>query len=510
MPGNKYRGNQSESCSGEKGNESKKLYKSLADNIDELKKIFCDDEGLIIRSFRNREQSKTEFCLVYIDGMADKESANRYIIQPVIQSTFPKNFEGNMEVILEQVVLSNHAEKICTFGELSDRMLRGDSILLMEKCDEAIAVKTEGWKARDITEPESEKVQRGPREGFVEDISLNLTMIRRKLPTTNFKIRNMVIGKQTKTKISICYLDDITNKEILNELITRLNKIDYDGILDSGFITEFIEDSPYSPFDTVGSTERPDTAAAMMLEGRIIVVVDGSPSILSVPFLLEEYFKTNDDYYINFYYSSISRMLRIISFFITVLLPAFYVAILTFHQEMIPSPLLFSLSAAREGIPFPTVVETLGLLVVFEILREVGMRVPMQIGQSLSILGALVLGTAAVEARLVSSSVIIVIALTGISGIMSIRIKGPAIIIRFAFTLLAGFLGLYGIIWGIMGVTLHLCSIRSFGVPFMMSFTSLRPRNVRDTFIRAPLKFLNKRQEFVVGENKYKMGKAGK
>lgn len=230
-------------------------------------------------------------------------------------------------------------------------------------------------------------------------------MIRRKLPTTNLKIKNMVIGKQTKTKIGICYLDDIVNKEILNELTDRLSKIDFDGILDSGFITELIEDSPYSPFDTVGSTERPDIAALMMLDGHIVVIVDGSPSALTVPFLFEEYFKANDDYYINFYYSSISRMLRFLSFIITILLPAAYVAILTFHQEMIPSPLLFSISAAREGIPLPTVIETLGLLVVFEIMREVGMRVPIQIGQALSILGALVLGTAALIMRNISEFV---------------------------------------------------------------------------------------------------------
>lgn len=335
-------------------------------------------------------------------------------------------------------------------------------------------------------------------------------MIRRKLPTTNLKIKNMVIGKQTKTKIGICYLDDIVNKEILNELTDRLSKIDFDGILDSGFITELIEDSPYSPFDTVGSTERPDIAALMMLDGHIVVIVDGSPSALTVPFLFEEYFKANDDYYINFYYSSISRMLRFLSFIITILLPAAYVAILTFHQEMIPSPLLFSISAAREGIPLPTVIETLGLLVVFEIMREVGMRVPIQIGQALSILGALVLGTAAVEARIVSSSVIIVIALTGISGLMTIKLKGPVILIRMFFVLLAGFMGLYGLLWGIMAVVLHLCSIRSFGIPYMMTLSSLKPEKIKDSIIRAPIWQLKKRTEFISGENKMRTGKAGR
>lgn len=510
MFNNKNKYNQSGNKDAGVNMSGKKLSKSLEENLNVFREAFNDDDGLIIRFFTNQEQDKVKFCILYIDGMVDVEKANRNIIQPVIQSTLPKNFEGNMDMILEQVVLSNHVEKLCDFDELTSKILRGESILLMDRCDEALTIYTEGWKSREITEPENEKVQRGPREGFVEPISINLTMIRRKLPTPNLKVKNMVIGIQTKTKISICYLDDIVNKQILNELLNRLNKIDFDSILESGYILEFIEDSPNSPFDTIGSTERPDTAASLMLEGHIIIVIDGTPTVLSVPFLFEEYFKTNEDYYINFYFSSISRMLRVLSFFITILLPAFYVAILTFHQEMIPSPLLFSLSAAREGIPFPTVIETLGLLVVFEILREVGMRVPMQIGQSLSILGALVLGTAAVEARIVSSSVIIVIALTGLSGIMSIRIKGPAIVIRFILVFLAGFLGLYGMLWGVMALTLHLCSLRSFGVPFLMSFTSLQPRDIRDTVIRAPLRFLKRRPAFISGKNKMKMGEAEK
>jgi len=495
--------------SGSNDSERKAFYKSLDDNISEIRQIFRDDDGLVIRDFCNMYRPEIRFCLIFIEGMTDKNIINESIIRPLIRGALPDNFIGDMDVILKQVVYSNQIEKICDPGDLASRLLRGESLLLMDKCSEALAIFAEDCKARSITEPESEKSQRGPREGFVEPININLSLIRRKLPTTNLKVRNMVIGRQTRSKISICYLDGIANNEILNELISRLEKIDYDGILDSGMIAEMIEDSPYSPFDTVGSTEKPDVAVGMMLDGHIIVVVDGSPSVLTVPFLLEEYFKTSDDYYINFYFSSVSRLLRIVSFFITVLLPAFYVAILTFHQEMVPSPLLFSISAAREGIPFPTVIETLGLLVVFEILREVGMRVPMQIGQSLSILGALVLGTAAVEARLVSSSVIIVIALTGLSGIMSIKIKGPAILIRFTLVFLAGFLGLYGIVWGIMAVTLHQCSIRSFGIPYMMSFTALSPRDIRNSIIRAPYKFLKKRNPFKSGQNRMKTEDTG-
>lgn len=491
-------------------NSQKELNKSLEDNVSIFKEFFQGDDTVTIRYFSNREQGKIKFCIIYIDGMVDVETANRNILQPIIQSTFPKNFEGNMDVILEQVVLSNHAEKICDVDELVIRIIRGESVLLMEKSDEALVICTKGWKSRAIAEPENEKVQRGSREGFVEPILVNLSMIRRKLATPNLKIKKIVLGVQSKTNVCVCYLDNIVNKQILNELFDRLSNINYDGILASGQITELIEDSPYSPFDKIGSTERPDVAVAQMLKGHIIVVVDGTPTVLSSPYLFEEYFSSNDDYYINFYYSSIGRLLRISSFIITVLLPAFYVAILTYHQEMIPSPLLYSLSSTREGIPFPTVVETLGLLFVFEILREVGMRLPIQMGQSLSILGALVLGSAAVDARIVSASVIIIVALSGLTGLMSIKIKGPSILIRFILVLLGGFLGLYGVFFGILGLVLHLCSLRSFGVPYLLSITSLKPGDLKDVVIRTPLWFLKKRPAFISGKNKIKMGKASK
>lgn len=491
-------------------NSRKKLNKSLEDNVSLFMEFFQGDDTVTVRYFSNQEQGKIRFCVIYIDGMVDVETANRNILQPIIQSTFPKNFEGNMDVILEQVVLSNHAEKISDVDELVLRIIRGESVLLMDRSDEALVICTKGWKSRSITEPENEKVQRGSREGFVEPILVNLSLIRRRLPTPNLKIKKLVLGVQSKTDVCICYLENIVNKQILNELLKRLRNISFDGVLASGIIGELIQDSPYSLFDTLGSTERPDVAAALMLTGRIIVLVDGTPTALTLPFLFEEYFKANEDYYINFYFSSVSRLIRILSFIITISVPGFYVAILTFHQEMIPSPLIYSLSAAREGIPFPTIIETLGLLFIFEILREAGLRMSLQMGQSMSVLGALVLGSAAVEARIVSAPVIIIVALSGLTGLMTLKIKGASIIIRLIMVLLAGFMGLFGMVFGIVAIVLHLCSLRSFGVPYLLTLTSLKPGDIKDTAIRAPLWFLNKRLGFISGKNKEKMGEEEK
>ncbi len=491
-------------------NTSIPLVRSLDENIEQFQKLFQGDDTFISRFFSNQDSAKPRFCILYIDGMVDADIANQYIIQPLVQCSLPKGSERNMDIILKQVVLSNKAEKLCDVSEIIKRILRGESALFMDGSNEVILVSTRDLRARSIQEPINEQVMRGPREGFVEPILVNLSLIRRKLATPNLKFVSRELGRYTKTRIFVCYLDGVVNHQILDEVFIRLNKIDIDGILDSGNIAELIMDAPYSPFETIGITERPDIAAADLLEGRIVILVDGTPVALTIPFLFEEYFQTDDDYYINFYFSSFNRILRYLSFFLTIASPGIYVAMLTFHHEMIPSPLLFSISAAREGVPFPTIVETIGLLFVFEIMREVGLRVPITIGQTISILGALVLGTAAVEARIVSAPVIILVAITGLTGLITPRIKTPVIIIRFILTLMAGFLGLYGVLFGMIAMFLHLCSLRSFGVPFMMAFTSLRPEDIKDSVIRAPLWLMKKRPRFISGRNRTRKGDRSK
>lgn len=487
-----------------KSEKAEKLKKGFEENIKTFQKIFEGDDGLTTRFFSNRDESKIKFCLFYIEGMVDVETANRNIIQPIIQSPMPKDFFGNMDTILNRVILSNHAEKISGVDELVIRILRGESVLLMEHSDEAIVVCTKGWKSRPISEPEHEKTHRGPREGFVEPILVNLSLLRRRLVTPDLKIKNVVLGTESRTVVAVCYLDSIVNKQILEELFDRLSKIDIDGVLASGIIEDLIQDAPNSPFETMGSTEQPDTAASQMLDGHIIIIVDGTPTVLLLPFLFEDYFKSIEDEYINYYFATINRLIRMLSYIITTTFPAIYVAIITYHQELIPSFLLISLSAAREGIPLPTIVETIGLLIVFEIIREAGFRITLQIGQTLSILGALVLGTAAVDARIVSAPVIIIVALSGLTGLISIKTKGATIILRFILVLLAGLMGLYGLTFGIIGTILHLCSIRSFGVPYLLSYTSLNPEDIKNNYVRLPIKYLNKRSAFITGWNKQK------
>lgn len=490
--------------------EGRALHNALDFNINLVKEIFTDDDTLMVRYFQNQQHTSIRCCIAFIDGMVNIEMVNENVIQPIIQNTMLKSSNAALENLQNQVIISNDVEKTSNVGKIVSAIVGGNTVLFLDGSPEALIIHTKGWQSRAIEEPEGEKVIRGPREGFTEPIMVNLTLLRRKLETPNLKFKFTTVGVQSHTKVCICYMENIVNKKILKELYKRLEGIDIDGILASDYIVELIRDAPFSPFKTVGTTERPDVVAAKLLEGRIAIIVDGTPVVITVPYLFVEYFQTNEDYYINFYFSSIGRILRVLGFIITISIPAVYIALMTFHQEMIPTHLLISISAARQGVPFPTIVETMVLLFVFEILRETGTRMPTNIGQALSIVGALVLGQAAVDARIVSAPVVIVVGISGITSLMIPRIQGVAIIFRLLFLLLSAFLGLYGFIFGITGFLLHLCELRSFGVPFMLYLTSLDPKDLKDTAIRAPWWYIKYRPKLLAVNNRVRQATGGK
>ncbi len=481
---------------------SRNLCKSLTENIDIFKEIFEDDDTLLIRFFENGMNEWVKCAILFVDGMVNAEIINENIIQPIVQNARLKSGHNSMDQLQHQVILSNDIVKTSNIGDMIKAIVTGNTVLLLDGCPEALIMGSKGWQSRAIDEPESEKVIRGPREGFTEPLLINLSLIRRKMETTDLKFKFMTVGNETKTKVCLCYLKSIANHKILGEITKRLESINIDGIMASGYIAELIKDSALSPLKTIGSTERPDVVAAKLLEGRIAIIVDGTPVALTAPHIFVEYFQANEDYYINFYFSSISRILRIIGFMLTVSVPALYVALMTFHQEMIPSPLLISISAARQGVPFPSIVETLILLFVFEILREAGTRMPTNIGQALSIVGALVLGEASVEAKIVSAPIVIIVAISGITGLIVPRMQGISLILRVIFLFLAAFLGLYGFIFGVTGFLLYLCKVRSFGVPYLLYITSLDPEDLMDTVIRAPLWYMKSRPRLIAADNK--------
>ncbi len=479
-----------------------KLNRSLTQNIDLLKNIFEDDDTLKVRIFENQLDTSVKCGILFIDGMVNIETIDECIIQPIIQNTRLKYSDEVIRHLQAQVIVSNNIEKVQEVSAMVKAILTGNTVLLIDGFSEALVMSTKGWQTRAIDEPDTEKVIRGPREGFNESMLVNLSLIRRKLETPDLKFKFMKVGYSSRTSVCICYMKSIANHKILRELEERLDSIKIDGIMASGYIAELIKDSRFSPLKTVGSTERPDVVAAKLLEGRFAIIVDGTPVALTVPHIFVEYFQANEDYYINYYFSSVSRILRIAGFVLTTTVPSFYVALMTFHQEMIPTPLLISISAARQGVPFPTIVETLLLLVMFEILREAGTRMPTNIGQALSIVGALVLGQASVEARIVSAPIVIVVSISGITSLIIPRIQGTALVLRVIFLMLSAILGLYGLVFGITGFLLHLCELRSFGIPYMMYLTSMNPGDLKDVVIRAPLWYLKDRPRLISADNR--------
>jgi spore germination protein KA len=464
------------------------LGNSLEANIQIFRGIFKDNETLVIRRFQNRFLKEAKCCILFFEGMVNIEIINENIIEPILSNNLKEDIDTTnlLEEIQNKVIITSKLKIETDVNKILPDIIYGDTLFMVEGYDQALLISTKGWKARSISEPESEKVVRGPREGFNESIMQNLSLVRRKIKNPNLKMRFKEIGTQTLTKTCICYIEGLALEGVLKELEKRLDGIAIDSVLDSGYIQELIRDEPMSPFETVGYSERPDVVASKLLEGRVALFVDGSPTVLTVPYVLAESSQASEDYYNNYIFSSINRFIRTMSAILCITIPALYQAITTYHQEMIPTPLLLSISASREGVPFPTVLSMSAMLLIFDILREAGTRMPTPIGQAVNIVGSLVLGQAAVEAKLVSAPIVIITALTGILTLMNISLIGSVIVYRFFLILMASVLGLYGVLFGFISIIIHLSNMRSFGVPYMLNITSVKDHNGQDVWIRAP------------------------
>lgn len=460
------------------------LQLNLEENITMMQLILKDDDTVRLRMLHMTNH--TRCCLFFLDGMVNNDLINQNIIKPLLANTGGAEQNSLLEVTRLQILSSNDVKQSSDLNEIISAVLYGDTILFIDGYQEALIIGSKGWQSRSIVEPDNEKVLRGPREGFTEAIMTNISLLRRKLLTNDLKFKFQSFGTRTNTKACICYLDSLVDKKVLEELYSRLEKIVMDGTLDSNYILEQIKDAPMSPFKTIGITERPDVVAAKLLEGRVAFILDGSPVVLTLPYLLIENFQSNDDYYLNFYFASLGRMLRIIGFFLTISVPAIYLAFTTYHWELLPSQLALSIAKAHQGVPFPTIVECLAMLFIFEIIRETGMRTPSNIGQALSIVGALVVGQSAVEAKFISAPIVIIVALTAITGLINPKATGAAIVVRLAFLLASSMLGFYGYFFACIGLLIHLLAIQSFGVNYTEQMMGARFQNIKDSMIRAP------------------------
>ncbi|MBS4188955.1 spore germination protein [Bacillus sp. FJAT-49705] len=478
------------------------LHLSYHQNIEALRSVYNNCSDVIFREFLLLGKKKA--MIIYMEGLSDTMGIEKHVLSPLMQETKNESLTVN-EMIEHKLIISNW-NSVYSLPECIESISSGNPILLCEGENVGFSLGLSKWEKRSIEEPEAEVSIRGPREGFIESIRVNISLLRRIIKSPALKIKTMKIGTYTQTTIALAYVEGIADKTLIEEVTNRLNRINIDGILDSEYIEEMIEDNPYSPFPQILSTERPDIACANLLEGRLVILVEGSPFTLIAPISFFSLLQAQEDYYQRFMISTFIRWLRYVFLGVSLLLPSFYVAVTTFHQEMVPSALLLSIAAAREFVPFPAIIEVLLMEITFEALREAGVRLPRQVGAAVSIVGALVIGQAAVQAGLVSAPMVIVVAITGIASFMIPRyVAGIAIrLIRFPIIFLAGTLGLLGIMLGILAIVIHLCSLRSFGEPYLAPLAPLKTKELKDMLWRSPLWMMDTRPHLTGEANLYK------
>lgn len=484
--------------------EGSPLEVSLKKKLDMLRCGIGLSSDFSIRELGQLEEEGVRIAFCYLDGLVDLKLLNDLIAR--ISHELLENIElvKKLPYVLKTYMQTGDLSVTKTEMSLNQAILDGNCIVMIDGISEVYAVPLPGGERRGVEEPSSQTVIRGPKEGFTEDISTNISLLRRKIRSADLRFEDRYIGKLTQTRVSVAYINGIANPKVVEETFARLDAIDTDSILESGYIEEFIQDGSHSPFPTIMNTERPDTVAGSLLEGQIAILVDGTPFVLIAPVTFFKFFTSSEDYYQGFLIASFLRLVRLFSFLVAMLLPSIYIAVTTFQQEMIPTTLLISLAAQREGTPLPALLEALLMELTFEVIREAGVRMPRVVGPAISIVGALVLGQAAVQAGLVSAAMVIIVSFTAISSfvIPVISMSAAVRLIRFALMFLAGSFGLYGILAGLVPIMIHMISLSSFGVPYLLPASPLSISNLKDSFIRIPWPYMNKRPAYISVQNK--------
>ncbi len=487
----------------------------LADNAQLLSQLLGNSTDLIIKELQ--PDASTRINVVYIDGLVHTQVLHQSILYSLQDRFVMERLKGleadqKLELLYNQILIAGDLSIIRSSKQFVRALMSGSVMIMVDGTATALRVGLPGWEDRDVGESTSQTVVRGPMEGFTENIRTNTALVRRKIKDTRLWLETFEIGKVTQTSVSIMYLNSVVKPELVEEVKQRLGRIDTDSILESGYIEEFIQDKTLTPFPTIYNTDRPDTIAAGILEGKVAILVDGTPFVLLVPTFFPAFFQSAEDYYQRADISTLLRFIRFLAFFITLLAPSFYVAITTYHQEMIPTNLVISLAAQRENVPFPAFVEAVLMELTYEILREAGVRIPKNIGQAISIVGTLVIGQAAVAAGFISSSMVIIVSITAIASfvIPEMGMSIAARIIRFALIGLAGFMGLFGTLFGVFIIVLHLASLQSFGEPYMSPLGPYRARDIKDSIFRFPWPYQNTRPADSTGKNGRRQGRIGK
>lgn len=471
-----------------------------ADRLETFRRTFCHSADFRVNQFL---LGKKECALLWFASMADQ----------VVLSDKLQHLQD--QYVQQEEALQHHLtlEELCRRGlpgagcaverdqaRIIDECLRGKAILLLDGLEGGICIGAVNSKTyRQVEEPSTQTIIKGPKEGFTESIQTNLGLIRRRITQPGLCFEKYVLGSDTSTTVYLAYIDGLVNPGILEEGRRRLAKAKPNALFDSGMLEDYIVDKTITPFPLIYTTERPDGVCGHLVSGKAAILVDGSPFVLTIPTVFSDFFQSSEDYYQPFMISTFVRLIRYLSFLIALLFPAIYISAITYHMELIPTELLFTISSQRENLPFPVFVEAMLMEITFEILREAGVRMPRAVGPTVSIVGGLVIGTAAVEAGVVSNIMVIIVALTAISSFVSpiYNLSVATRLLRFGLLTLGALAGFYGVMMGMMVMIGHMCSLRSFGVPYTSPFAPLRIQEHEDILLRSPLWFLKKRPAYI-------------
>lgn len=491
------------------------LSKNFNKNIKNLQNIFKDCEDVVFRFIELGKAQKLQACFVFSDGLIEKNLLAEYGIQFLISSYENENFnlglfkKNLLESLSKEAIAIPEIYEETQIDNIINSVFSGETIFLIEGENKALRFSTQGWPSRSVGEPEAETVVRGSRDGFTETLKFNTTFVRRRIKDPSMKVKHMSVGKRSKTTLAILYIEDIVNPDLLDQVFKRLNSIDIDAILDSGMIEHLIEDNYLSPFPQIENTERPDTVASALYEGRVAILVDNSPFALIVPGTIGTILQSAEDYSGRWTITTFIRLLRIMAIFLALMSPALYIAFTAYHPGLIPTRLTYYVSASRINVPFPSVVEAFLMEITIELLRESGTRISGPIGSTIGIVGGLIIGQAAVEAGIVSPLMIIIVAITTIAAfaLTSYEFASGLRVCRFGLMILASILGLYGIMLGIIILTTHLVKLNSFGIPFTSPYSGLgiKEGDLKDTLVKAPIQKLKFRPEFTFPKDKRRM-----
>lgn len=463
------------------------------ENLKYIKDLLKDNSDIVYREFYI---NKWKAAIIYIDGMSDKILLDDYVFESLMLCS--KEIT-DVNQIKDKILTVSDLKEINAMPEGINAMLSGETLMFIDGLNSAFVIATRAWASRGVTEPSSETVIRGSREGFTETIRFNTALVRRRIRDTRLKTVHKTLGARSKTDTVVLYIDDIVNKNVLNQLNTRLDAINIDAVLDSGYVEQLIEDNKWSIFPQIQSTERPDVVAAALYEGRTAVLIDNSPVAIIVPATLPNLVQSADDYYQRWMYSTFVRIIRLIGITASLMLPALYVAVTSFHTSIIPTKLAYSIAASREGVPFPAYVEAIIMELSLALLMESALRLPKAIGATIGIVGGLIIGQAAVAAGVVSPIMIIIVSITAITSFMipNYEITSAFRIIRFLLIIAASIIGFYGIMLGLIILLIHLVELKSFGISYLSPMVTPNITDFKDMFIKFPINYMKKRPKYM-------------